>query len=220
MNVTARTPFEIFRRCMHGWRLQLGICKLSFSVTSPGGIVPRLGRSVSGSRRWICAQPSGRLMYIYICAYGNSGHWFCSETRLSTSASSRKMTTHNDVSTLQSNRLGAKSELDQIETVVANDNKVELDPIEQNPSDVVVSAYADLTTKETVVKFKRLFIIGFLVSFSGVYLGFTLTVPGSIVANQGKSTQFCLLDTDQETNWLITRLCQPIRNGHRCSRQA
>jgi hypothetical protein len=75
----------------------------------------------------------------------------------------------------------AKSEIEQI------DISKEMSAIEPHieSSALIVSAYADYTTGATIKLFKRLFIAGFLVSFSGVYLGFTLNVPGSIIANKG-----------------------------------
>lgn len=48
------------------------------------------------------------------------------------------------------------------------------------------SAYADLTFWESVRKFKRLFFIGCISSIAGTYIGYTLTLPGNIVANQGE----------------------------------
>ncbi len=52
------------------------------------------------------------------------------------------------------------------------------------------SAYADLTFWESVRKFKRLFFIGCISSIAGTYIGYTLTLPGNIVANQGESRIF------------------------------
>jgi hypothetical protein len=82
--------------------------------------------------------------------------------------------------------------------VTAHDTKTEIEQIDVSKelsdtdphidsSPLIVSAYADYTTGATIRLFKRLFIAGFLVSFSGIYLGFTLNVPGSVIANKGES---------------------------------
>ena len=85
-------------------------------------------------------------------------------------------------------------------------NISEVNELGYQSSPPLVSAFADLSTAQTIRKFWRLFIIGFSVSVSGMqvhfprrrsnralmgpfthrYLGFTLTIPGSIVGNQGK----------------------------------
>jgi hypothetical protein len=77
----------------------------------------------------------------------------------------------------------AKTEIEEID-VTKEESATDPHP---DSSPLIVSAYADLTTGETIKLFKRLFIAGFLVSFSGVYLGFTLNVPGSVIANKGTS---------------------------------
>jgi MFS family permease len=88
--------------------------------------------------------------------------------------------------------------------VTAHDAKTEIEQIDVSKelsdtdphigsSPLIVSAYADYTTGATIRLFKRLFIAGFLVSFSGIYLGFTLNVPGSVIANKGESLSFFCL---------------------------
>jgi hypothetical protein len=66
------------------------------------------------------------------------------------------------------------------------DHKDDPEHVAQDSSPRVVSAYADWTTKRTITTFWRLYLVGFAVSVSGMYLGFTLSLPGSIVANRGK----------------------------------
>jgi len=76
----------------------------------------------------------------------------------------------------------AKTEIEQIDvSKELSDTEPHIDS-----SPLIVSAYADYTTGATIRLFKRLFIAGFLVSFSGIYLGFTLNVPGSVIANKGE----------------------------------
>jgi len=63
------------------------------------------------------------------------------------------------------------------------------DDLEEGPpalQDRTISAYAEWPTKKTIGTFWRLYLIGFAVSVSGMYLGFTLSLPGSIVANRGR----------------------------------
>jgi hypothetical protein len=80
----------------------------------------------------------------------------------------------------------AKTEIEQIDvSKELSDTEPHIDS-----SPLIVSAYADYTTGATIKLFKRLFIAGFLVSFSGIYLGFTLNVPGSVIANKGESLTF------------------------------
>jgi hypothetical protein len=81
----------------------------------------------------------------------------------------------------------AKNDIEQIEMLDRCQSlSEETKESTTNSSAALLSAYAGLTTNETIVKFKRLFLAGFLVSFSGVYLGFTLNVPGSVIANRGE----------------------------------
>lgn len=75
------------------------------------------------------------------------------------------------------------------------DRKEEFDQIDKASADQaptqterVTSAFADWTTRQTVRTFWRLYAIGFAVSVSGMYLGYTLSLPGSIVANRGESS--------------------------------
>lgn len=75
----------------------------------------------------------------------------------------------------------------EIEMIERENHKSDPDMLETSQDTLLVSAYAELSNKETIVKFKKLFFIGFLVSFAGVYLGYTLGLPGNIVANQGES---------------------------------
>jgi len=109
----------------------------------------------------------------------------------------------------------AKNEIEEI------DVSKELSDTDQqaDSSPLIVSAYADYTTGATIRLFKRLFIAGFLVSFSGIYLGFTLNVPGSVIANKGEPLLLPFLALS--CNFLtITRFCPAIWYCYRCSRRA
>lgn len=104
----------------------------------------------------------------------------------------------------------AKTEIEQIDItkeLSATNPQVESSPL-------IVSAYADYTTGATIKLFKRLFIAGFLVSFSGIYLGFTLNVPGSVIANKGGS----LLSFLSCSSLTLNRICSTIRYSYRCTR--
>ncbi|KAL1413457.1 hypothetical protein Q8F55_001224 [Vanrija albida] len=54
----------------------------------------------------------------------------------------------------------------------------------------LVSAYDGLSRGEAIKKFPRRFVVGLLVSVAAMYLGFTLTIPGAVTANQGFINQF------------------------------
>lgn len=74
--------------------------------------------------------------------------------------------------------------------VAAAELSAELETMEKYNSsvpaqEVLVSAFADMPAGQAKRKFWRLFFIGFAVAVSGTYLGYTLTIPGSIVGNQG-----------------------------------
>jgi len=66
------------------------------------------------------------------------------------------------------------------------EHKDDLEGVPPTSQDRTISAYADWPTKKTIGTFWRLYLIGFAVSVSGMYLGFTLSLPGSIVANRGR----------------------------------
>ncbi|KAH8080079.1 general substrate transporter [Filobasidium floriforme] len=79
------------------------------------------------------------------------------------------------------------------------DSKVEvedhIEDLKENPqaqpsANILSSGVAALTTRQAMRRFWRLLLIGFSVSVSGMYLGFTLTIPGSIIVNQGFIDQF------------------------------
>jgi hypothetical protein len=78
----------------------------------------------------------------------------------------------------------AKQDKQELQIDIKHDDEAELGA--QASPDRVVSAYADWSTKQTITTFWRLYLVGFAVSVSGMYLGFTLSLPGSIVANRGR----------------------------------
>jgi hypothetical protein len=59
-------------------------------------------------------------------------------------------------------------------------------PMDRDQSIIPVSAFADMPTGQALRKFWRLTLWGMAASVGGMYLGFTLAVPGSIVANKGE----------------------------------
>jgi len=74
---------------------------------------------------------------------------------------------------------------------VADDEKAattHVDSLKGNSGDEitpVVSAYAELTRKQAMLKFKRLYFSGLLVCVAAMYAGYANSVVGSIVANRG-----------------------------------
>ena len=82
--------------------------------------------------------------------------------------------------------------LDTIELGLAGEKPVGVDKTEiakpdSNTPAALRSKYAELSKRQVIAKFWRLYAFGLAASLSGMYMGYTLSAPGSIVANQGSS---------------------------------
>ncbi|RSH82919.1 hypothetical protein EHS25_005909 [Saitozyma podzolica] len=70
------------------------------------------------------------------------------------------------------------------------DNSKADDELAPNGAEQVISAYAGWPASKVIKKFWRLYLRGVLVTFAGIYVGYTNSIPGSIVGNPGFVKQF------------------------------
>lgn len=84
----------------------------------------------------------------------------------------------NDISEMEV----GKDDVDHLERSESRDSKVS----KNDDGPQVISAFANLPARLAIRKFWRLYLCGLSVSLAGMYTGYTVSAPGSIVANAGE----------------------------------